>query len=283
MLTYRQIEKIETFIKETEELKESGLAGEDFYNKSVALDNKIMASELEYMSIINWKDCFYYSSNSHSMKYYVEKIKSKIDMIKSSLQGLLDAYTVYPYILEVRKDIEKGKALQNFEHKDFIIEICAKYQGKVDFGKTAQDYCNKKFSLKSNEAESLCNGMLTKLEFYLNEICEEKKVAKSQPTQKQMVVNFNQTQTNHQETNVNIKITIEDCFKALDDCETLKYDEIEEIKQQLSEIENLLKDKKGKRKVIKEKISNALKWIANKGTDVMIAVLPFVLQNLQGL
>ncbi len=287
MLTYKQIEKIEQFINEAQGLKQDALSGENFYNLAVALEDRIIARNIGYKSIVSWSACYEKGWNEYTDEnwenYLEDKIVENLETIISSLEGLLDACQVYPYIIEVRNDIEKGRELEKFACKNFIIELCAKYQGKVDFGKTAQDYCKNKALLAPSEAEALCKGMLTKLEFYLSDICEEKKMVKAPAQKKETNIYMTQNQTNHQETNVNITITIEDCFKALDDCETLKDDEIEEIKQQLSEIETLLKDKKGKRKAIKEKISNALKWIANKGTDVMVSVLPFVLQSLQGL
>ena len=135
----------------------------------------------------------------------------------------------------------------------------------------------------SIEDASYFNGIIQKLELYLNEICEEKKPVKRQTQEKQTVVNVNQNVNQKQETNVNITISFEDCFKALDDCETLDDVETQQIKAQLEEIQGLLKDKKGKKKSIKSKISSCLKWVAEKGTDVMIAVLPVLLQSLQGL
>ncbi len=59
--------------------------------------------------------------------------------------------------------------------------------------------------------------------------------------------------------------------------------DIEELKEMLGEIEKLLKDKKGQKKTIRQKIGNVLKWIADKTTDVMIAVLPVLLQSLEML
>lgn len=70
--------------------------------------------------------------------------------------------------------------------------------------------------------------------------------------------------------------------KSLDDCETISQEDILEIKK-LEDIQELMKDKKGK-KTIRDKISSALKWVADKGTDAMIALLPtlvMVLTNLQ--
>ena len=139
--------------------------------------------------------------------------------------------------------------------------------------------------LINDETDAIFKGVIQKLNLYLTEICEEKKVVRTQSQFKQPIIQVNQNQNvnQNQETNVNISFLFEDCFKALDDCETLDEIETQEIKAQLQEIQELLKDKKGQKKSIKSKIASILKWIAEKGTDVMITVLPMLLQSLQGL
>lgn len=51
----------------------------------------------------------------------------------------------------------------------------------------------------------------------------------------------------------------------------------------MAEIQKLLENKRGNKKSIREKIKDALKWIAEKGTDVMIAVLPTVITILNNI
>ena len=98
-------------------------------------------------------------------------------------------------------------------------------------------------------------------------------------------INVTQTQNNNQvqTTDVNLNLSIENCLKDLEDCESVSEEEISEIKVQMAEIQKLLENKRGNKKSIREKIKDALKWIAEKGTDVMIAVLPTVITILNNI
>lgn len=285
-MTYKQIKQVEDFKKELNQLQRStAFSYKTLYEKGKTLHEKISASNVGYGVAVNWNKCFHvsYAGNSN-FSYLIGEIRSNLEVMSSALQGILDAIPQYSYMLEVRRDIARGKKLKESNKYNFIAEIVVKYQGIIDFGKAIQDYLKEDniFSLPVVNTPYF-SGVIQKLELYLVEICEEKKTAKRQAHEKQTVVNVNQQVNQNQETNVNVTLSFEDCFKALDDCETLDDVETQEIKAQLEEIQELLKDKKGKKKSIKQKIGNVLKWIAEKGTDVMIAVLPTLLQSLQGL
>ncbi len=284
-MTYKQIEQIEQYIKEAEWLKNSTLPEKDLYLSAKNLDDKAKASAINYKADINWNKCYLAAYNSGH--YNKTDLLLNVDIILAALQGILDSILYYSYILEVRKDIAKGKKIKDGDAKKrFVTEIAIKYQGKMDFGKNVQEFIkqNDMFLINFN-ANAICDGVIQKLNLYLNEICEEKKEIKKQSLSKQPIIQVNQNQSvnQNQETKVSVSLSFEDCFKALDDCETLNEIETQEIKAQLQEIQELLKDKKGKKKSIKSKIGSVLKWIAEKGTDVMVAVLPMLLQSLQGL
>ena len=287
-MTYKQIEQIEGFIKDVNELKDnSAMSSEFLYKNGKVLHEKICATRVGYSVDINWGKCAFSGYGGSSTAYFLDEIKSNLEVMLSALQGVLDAVTCYPYIVEIRKDIEKGKKIKNGDDKEnFIIEISIKYQGKIDFGKNIQEFKKSNdLYLINDETDAIFKGVIQKLNLYLTEICEEKKVVRTQSQFKQPIIQVNQNQNvnQNQETNVNISFLFEDCFKALDDCETLDEIETQEIKAQLQEIQGLLKDKKGRKKSIKSKIGSVLKWVAEKGSDVMLAVLPVLLQSLQGL
>lgn len=287
-MTYKQIEQIEGFIKDVNELKDnSAMASEFLYKKGKMLHEKICATRVGYSVDINWGKCVFPGYGGSSTAYFLDEIKSNLEVMLSALQGVLDAVTCYPYIVEIRKDIAKGKKIKDSDAKKrFVTEVSIKYQGKVNFGKNVeQTLKNDDLLLFDYNINAIHQGVLQKLELYLLEVCEDNKTVKKQVTPKQNIFNFNQSQNvnQNQETNVSIVFSFEDCFKALDDCETLGESETQEIKAQLQEIQELLKDKKGKKKSIKSKIGRVLKWVAEKGSDVMLAVLPVLLQSLQGL
>ena len=96
-------------------------------------------------------------------------------------------------------------------------------------------------------------------------------------------VEQNQNNTQTQYSSIDIKLSIENCLKDLEDCESVSEEEISEIKGQMAEIQKLLENKRGNKKSIREKIKDALKWIAEKSTDVMIAVLPTVITILNNI
>ena len=284
-MTYKQIQQLEDFIKDVKGLKNNiTLSHKDLYEQGKTLHERIVACNLGYSLTIPWKNYAFFSFSDNEAVYYVDKIKSSMEVMISALQGILDSIPQYPYILEVRKDIARGRKIKKADKRSFVAEMVVKYQGEIEFGKVIQDYLKEDNMLSwSIDDLSYFNGVMQKLELYLTDVCKEKRSSKRQNQEKQTVVNVNQNVSQNQETNVTTNISFEDCFKALDDCETLDDAETQAIKAQLEEIQELLKDKKGKKKTIKQKIGNILKWIADKGTDVMIAVLPVVLQNLQGL
>lgn len=134
---------------------------------------------------------------------------------------------------------------------------------------------------EEDKTEEIFNALIGVLNLYLENLCTSIEIKTEDKTPTIQVVN---NKTNTQTLTLNLEISIENCLKELDDCETLSQEEISKIKEQLEEIQELLKDKKGKRKKIREKLSSALKWVADKGTDAMIDLLPtivMILTNLQ--
>ena len=115
-MTYKQIEQIESFIKEVNELKENtAIADRMLYERGRTLHEKFSASNVGYLASINWNNCAFFGFAGNSTTYYVDKIKSNLEVMLSALQGILDGISYYPYILEVRKDIELGKESKSLE------------------------------------------------------------------------------------------------------------------------------------------------------------------------
>lgn len=83
--------------------------------------------------------------------------------------------------------------------------------------------------------------------------------------------------TNTNENKVDIHISFNDVRREIENMSALPEAEIEEILGKISELENIVKsaDRKSKKW---EKAKGIIKWIADKGVDVGIALLPLLLQ-----
>lgn len=286
MITYKQIEQIEKYLAEVEELQNKKFCDDEaFFNASKELDERMQASNIGYSSTLSWSYGYFVYSGGQTI-YNVGAIKSNLMVMQAALEGILNSIPYYSETVAIRKDIARGrKIVVNEEKQAFVMEMITTYQGKIDFGDDADVFAKSDFSfLWDLRYDSIYNGILRRMELYLNDIGKKKSLPTERVDKRPYItVNQNQNVNQNQSSNIDIEISVEDCFKNLDDCEALDPSALEEIKQQINELEDLLPNKKGKRKTIKEKIGTILKWLAGKGTDVMIALLPYLIQVLQGL
>lgn len=288
-MTYQQIELIEGYITRAKFIKGSGLSGEQLYNESVSFEKEVKSSGTGYLGLyINWDDIEkwdgYNDENGPYHTFDYQKIQTNLEAVISELNGLLIAIPNYKLISDIREDEKRSHSISDSKKYDFILEMVAKYDGKISFGKVVWDYIKDDGIVISSNTDPIFNGVVEKLKIYMQELCEEKKPASvNRGKSNSTTININQQQQNTQTQTANqtVSVTFEDCFKSLDDCETLGKKESDKIKEQISELQELLEDSKGKKRIIREKVSSILKWIADKGTDVMIAVLPSILAGLQ--
>ena len=286
MITYKQIEQIEKYLVPVNKLREQKTyVSKELYETSKNLDERIRASSIGYSPIINWNNCLVVYSD-RNISFNSATIKSNLMVMQAALEGILNSIPYYSEIVAIRKDIANGREIDgNEEKQSFVAELVTTYQGKIDFGADIYDFVRSDVSFYwEQKYDSIYNGVLRRMELYLNDIGKEKHSSSERVDKRpNIIVNQNQNVNQTQSSNIDIDISMEDCFKNLDDCETLTPSDLEEIKEQINEIRNLLQNKKGKKKTIKEKIGSILKWLADRGTDVMIAVLPHLTKVLQGL
>lgn len=83
--------------------------------------------------------------------------------------------------------------------------------------------------------------------------------------------------TNSNENKIDINISFNDVRREIENMSALPDTEIEEILQKINELENIVKSSERKSKKW-ENAKGIIKWIADKGVDVGIAVLPLLLQ-----
>ncbi len=286
-MTYKQILQIENYITEIESLRNLQIDSEELFNRAETLDKKIASSVKGYSPRgVDWDNASTYLIDSC---YYDSKlIKNYLSIMSASLTSILNSIAIYPLICEIREDIQEGENLDDEDKAYYITKISEKYSNCISFSKGVQNLVQNTLAEKwvdENTVDSLHGAVLEKLRLYLHDLCSsQEKSRQNKKTTPQINVVQNNNQSNNQQFAVDFKVSVEECYKSLDDCETLSQNETDEIKKQLDEIQNLLKDKKGKKKTIKEKLSSMLKWVADKGTDAMIALLPTlvsILTNLQ--
>lgn len=273
MITYKQIERVENYIKDVQNLKNNtSLSNEDLYNASENLDDMVVVSNLGYVSKIYWSNCVL---GNHDDEYDVNEVKRCLNILQSALEGILNAIPYYQEIIEIREDISRGKETE--EKQAFVNEMLVAYNGKIDFGKEVSKFADDDFYIfEEKKYDSIYNGFLRRMKKYLNEICEESQRLSEKVDEKNTIF-VSQTQ------NMNVNVTISDSLKYLDSCNNFTPKELDEIKIQISEIQKLLEDKFKNKKTIKEKIGGFLKWLGDKSVDAMIALSPLLIQMLQGM
>ena len=292
-MTEKQIEILIDFQKAIIGIKgNKALRQEDYYNALVNLNSKIQSAlRDEYKPVglmfaqareIDLTKTLYSSTKTQYI-YNDSELDRCADVMLATIDGIIAKIPNYEHICQVRADIKRAKSAPAKKRKEIVVELVSKYSGIIKFDKTVLDFAkpDEPFSLKEDQSCPILQGVIGRLELYLGSLSMDKpRSVKS--TAETTNINVTQTQNNSQVQNVatDINVSIQNCLKDLDDCETLSEQELEDIKAQLGEIKQLLADKRGKKKTIKGKISSILKWVADKGTDVMIAVLPTLITAL---
>lgn len=282
-MTYQEIQQAEKFIGEIKALSQRVNQGQNLFDEAKTLDGRIRSSYTNYSPDgFSWNTISFQSKES---KRYNQSIKNALAIMLSALEAVLQQEPQYGLICQVRDDIERCKEALDYldtDKRKLVIEMVSKYSDRINFGQTFDYYIQHGASIyEENKTESIFNALIGALTFHLEKISADKSYDEGNGIPTVQVIN---QQNNTQTVELSLNISIENCFKSLDDCESINDIEINKIKEQLEEIQELLKDKKGKKKPIREKLKAMLQWVADKGTDVMIALLPTlvaILTNLQ--
>lgn len=286
-MTFRELMQIEQYIFEIESLKNLSLDGNQLQIKANILNEKIASCVQQYNADnINWDKGLLFQNDGH---YDPRRIKDTLEIMQAALQGILNRLPYYDDICDLRKDISYGYNINsNAKRKmDFIVEKIKKYSSNIQFEQsvlTAREKILIGNRLNEDQIDSVFYAVLVDLENYRNSLCTEKRDLKeiiNSPVLVKVEQNQNNTQTQY--SSIDIKLSIENCLKDLEDCESVTEEEIAELKNQIDEIQKLLENKRGNKKSIREKIKDVLKWVVEKGTDVMIAVLPTVITILNNI
>ena len=290
-MTYREFLQIEKYITEIEALKKMNIDGNQLQLKAENLNNRIPSNIKGYKPQgLSWYSAYVNLSDGlggySSINYNRDQICNLMDIMQATLQGILNSLPYYDEICDLGKDISYGHNISNSTKSkcDFIVEKVKKYSRNIKFAQpiiNARDSLLAGDKLSEEQLDTVFRTLLLDMEEYRKSLLDDKRDLK-EVISTPVLVKVEQTQNNSQVQNVatDLNVSIQNCLKDLDDCETLSEQELSDIKAQLDEIKQLLADKRGKKKAIKEKISAILKWVANKGTDVMIAILPTLITTL---
>jgi tetratricopeptide (TPR) repeat protein len=268
MITIKQVEQIEAFVAEVKDLKKRKPNAETFYEEAKNLDKRVEASGIGYKSSINWNRAISRAVYGCGHTYSASQTDMNLDILYAALQGILNAQPYYDRLLEIRQiiyDIEnadsrckRDKVEQAIEEYNKIIEW--EYENPID------------------DVELIAYEIICKLNRYIRRLPDEFDKEKLENIPSSAI---NVVQTNSQVSSQTLSFSIEQSIQELDGCEKIDSAELEYIKKQLNELQQLLESKKRGNKV-REKVSAILKWLADKTTDVMIAVLPALITGLKG-
>ncbi|MCH5157792.1 MAG: hypothetical protein J1F33_01220 [Clostridiales bacterium] len=268
MITINQIEQIERFIAEIDHLKEHNMGGEPYYEEAMNLDKKIEASGFGYKSSITWHKTITRSLSGQGFSYSSDKINRNLCILHEALQGILNAQPYYDKLLEIRQAIyDIGNASDQYR-RHIIMQVIEEYKDVIGWD---NDEPIDDVYLMSYEITCKLNKYIRRLP------CEfDREQLENRPSSAVNVV-----QNNSQVNNQTVHFSIEQSIQELDDCEKIDSEELQYIKTQLNELQKLLESKRHGNKV-REKVSAILKWLADKTTDVMVAVLPALITGLKG-
>lgn len=267
MITIKQVEKIESFIVEIEQLKKCQQNSEDYYEKAKNLDRKAEASGFGYKSSINWNGPITRSVYGSGFNYSVDRILRNLDVLNAALQGILNAQPYYDRMLEIRQVIHDIENADTTYKRDRVTQTIEEYNDVLDMN--MEDLID--------DVELIAYEIVCKLNKYIRKLPDE--FDKEKMDNRAAAINV--VQTNSQVSNQTVSVSIQQGIQELEDCEKIDEKDLQYIKSQLSELQQLLENKKRGNKV-REKISTILKWLADKTTDVMIAVLPALITGLKG-
>ncbi len=110
-----------------------------------------------------------------------------------------------------------------------------------------------------------------KLELYMATLIREKEIESS----RQSLVSINNTNNNSNSMNFNVTFTY--ARSKIENMTSLAEKEIKEVLEKVDELEKIVESQE-RRSSKWEKASDIIKWIADKGVDVGIALLPLLLQ-----
>lgn len=171
----------------------------------------------------------------------------------------------------IDEDIQRGKEIVDKKDttncNEFHKMLASKYSAIID------SFDKNLYSLFYDETKRYCfaniKTMVSKLELF--KAMDYKNM--TDKTETGITINNNNTNSNV----VDIKISFEQARKTIEDMTALPESEVEEILSKIEELEKIVQSKDRKTKKW-ENAKGIIKWMAEKGVDVGITLLPLLLQ-----
>ena len=304
-MTYLEIENIEKYIKQLEEIKPDEYEDRGLYELIESIDSKIRSSVSGYDPTgLNWDAACQYDFDIMDMIYNRRFIINNLTIMIVSLKSLLDKQSVYSDILTIRELIKEGKSclesdedIQEIEYEtecqEYVRKTLALYEEA--FSEKTYTYLTGKSFEKSSRN---INIILDCLEKYMTEICNPAATIKKRildknkkNNDKEVVDSTNSSSPNitvnafggnaTAQSNVTADIKIDISLQIENAREDVKNaclgeKQQEEILAKLNELEEIEKEKnKAKRW---DKIKNAFKWMTEQSLQVATWLVPIINQ-----
>lgn len=187
--------------------------------------------------------------------------------------------------------LDKASSLEQSEIEALIEDITRVFISQDELRELWLDYYN-----SYNDSDDLMSDvrkLKTKLEYnkavLIDENEKDKQRAKSEQEQRELEklrlqvelkktgITITNTNNNTNENNNYVSVTFESVRDKVNNMTSLPDEDIEEIQKRISEIEEIVNSKETKSKKW-SKAKEIIKWIADKGVDVGIALLPLILK-----
>lgn len=187
--------------------------------------------------------------------------------------------------------LDKASSLEQSEIETLIEDITRVFISQDELRELWLDYYN-----SYNDSYDLMSDvrkLKTKLEYNKAVLIDEnekvKQRAKSEQEQRDLEklrlqvelkktdITITNTNTNTNENNNSVSVTFESVRDKVNNMTSLPDEDIEEIQNRIDEIEEIVNSKETKSKKW-SKAKEIIKWIADKGVDVGIALLPLLLK-----
>lgn len=176
-------------------------------------------------------------------------------------------------ILESKKQLESDLEYEVYE---FLNKIQGKYYGVIEnFNSGISANYNENFTLNMRYIKANLKLLKEKMELFLAMGCENlyKKDSLSRDNVPNVLINNNNTNSNV----IDINISFDEARQAIEKMTALPDSEVDEILNKIDELEKIVQSNDRKTKKW-ENAKSIIKWIADKGVDVGISLLPLLLQ-----